>query len=292
MIWEILGIAPTKDIKTIKQAYAKLAKQFNPEEHPEEFKRIHSAYKAACAFARSSQKKPLPVERPMPREAEKKKPAFDFGSIGSLDDFTIIVFTQEDVFEIIKEWIADPIKKNNHHSWRMLLSMPDVEEMLFDINFRKKAQMIFKGVLLSPEAASAIASGFGRGSKAVHYAKDDKSPDSLSTDKLGKFPTGNGSMQRWQVLISDGTGKPVKTKPTLPGYARPSDRIKITDIIICIIIGAVLILWVGLRLTRRDDSGLYENDTYTAQVSETFKIGDREFYRDENGRLKEYNGQG
>ena len=51
-MWNILGIEPTKDIKTIKAAYAKLAKQYNPEEHPEEFKRIFDAYKSACAYAR------------------------------------------------------------------------------------------------------------------------------------------------------------------------------------------------------------------------------------------------
>ncbi|MGN0607979.1 MAG: DnaJ domain-containing protein [Oscillospiraceae bacterium] len=58
MYWEILGIEPTTDIKKIKTAYAALAKKYNPEEHPEEFKRIYSAYKAACAYA-----KRFPVEK-------------------------------------------------------------------------------------------------------------------------------------------------------------------------------------------------------------------------------------
>lgn len=52
MYWETLGIEPTSDIKKIKTAYAALAKKYNPEEHPEEFKRIYSAYKAACAYAK------------------------------------------------------------------------------------------------------------------------------------------------------------------------------------------------------------------------------------------------
>ena len=51
-MWEILGIAPTNDIKEIKTAYAKLAKKYNPEEHPEEFRRVHDAYKSACDFAK------------------------------------------------------------------------------------------------------------------------------------------------------------------------------------------------------------------------------------------------
>ena len=42
--WEILGIEPTSDKKTIKRAYAKLLKQYHPEENPEEFKQIQEAY--------------------------------------------------------------------------------------------------------------------------------------------------------------------------------------------------------------------------------------------------------
>ena len=42
--WEILGIEPTSDKKTIKSAYAKLLKQYHPEENPEKFKQIQAAY--------------------------------------------------------------------------------------------------------------------------------------------------------------------------------------------------------------------------------------------------------
>ena len=42
--WEILGIEPTKDKKEIKKAYAKLLKQYHPEENPEKFKQIQAAY--------------------------------------------------------------------------------------------------------------------------------------------------------------------------------------------------------------------------------------------------------
>ena len=42
--WEILGFEPTSDKKTIKRAYAKLLKQYHPEENPEKFKKIQAAY--------------------------------------------------------------------------------------------------------------------------------------------------------------------------------------------------------------------------------------------------------
>ncbi len=52
-MWNILGIEPTCDIKSIKKAYAELAKQNNPEEVPEKFEQIHNAYKQAIEYARS-----------------------------------------------------------------------------------------------------------------------------------------------------------------------------------------------------------------------------------------------
>lgn len=42
--WEILGVKPTSDKKEIKKAYARLLKQYHPEENPEKFKQIQAAY--------------------------------------------------------------------------------------------------------------------------------------------------------------------------------------------------------------------------------------------------------
>ena len=42
--WKVLGIEPTQDKKEIKKAYARLLKQYHPEENPEEFKQIQEAY--------------------------------------------------------------------------------------------------------------------------------------------------------------------------------------------------------------------------------------------------------
>lgn len=48
--WEILGIAPKSDKKTIKIAYAKQLKQTRPDEDPSGFQRLHSAYKEALSW--------------------------------------------------------------------------------------------------------------------------------------------------------------------------------------------------------------------------------------------------
>lgn len=47
--WLILGIEPTNDIRTIKKAYAKQCTIYHPETYPEEFKKLHNAYKKAIA---------------------------------------------------------------------------------------------------------------------------------------------------------------------------------------------------------------------------------------------------
>ena len=50
-IYEILGIDRNADMKTIKKVYAKLVKQYHPEEYPEEWERIHNAYECAMRIA-------------------------------------------------------------------------------------------------------------------------------------------------------------------------------------------------------------------------------------------------
>ena len=50
--WDVLGINPTTDTGKIRKAYSALIKVHNPEDDPEEFKKINSAYKAAVKFAR------------------------------------------------------------------------------------------------------------------------------------------------------------------------------------------------------------------------------------------------
>lgn len=51
MDWFLLGIEPTKDKKAITNAYRQKLRQTNPEDKPEEFKALRSAYEEALAFA-------------------------------------------------------------------------------------------------------------------------------------------------------------------------------------------------------------------------------------------------
>ncbi|MDE7341964.1 MAG: J domain-containing protein [Lachnospiraceae bacterium] len=50
-VFQILEIEPTEDKKAIRKAYARLVKQYHPEEQPEKWKEIHDAYEAALHMA-------------------------------------------------------------------------------------------------------------------------------------------------------------------------------------------------------------------------------------------------
>ena len=49
--FEILQIESTDDKRVIRRAYAALVRQYHPEEHPEEWQRIHDAYEIALKNA-------------------------------------------------------------------------------------------------------------------------------------------------------------------------------------------------------------------------------------------------
>lgn len=68
--FEILGIEPVRDVKVIKRAYAAKTRTCHPEEHPEEFRRLHAAYQQALGWAKSPQEEPVPQEEEVLREEE------------------------------------------------------------------------------------------------------------------------------------------------------------------------------------------------------------------------------
>lgn len=93
-IWKILGIEPTTDIVAIKRAFAQKAKNYHPEEFPEEYKNLRNAYKQAIEYAKKNgkgasedksqeEKKTSPVveksvEKPEEKPEEKAEEKFTF----------------------------------------------------------------------------------------------------------------------------------------------------------------------------------------------------------------------
>lgn len=62
-IFQVLGIEETKDENLIKRAYREKLAVTNPEDNPEGFKRLRSAYEEACTFARQPKEEAKETEK-------------------------------------------------------------------------------------------------------------------------------------------------------------------------------------------------------------------------------------
>ncbi|UKI16862.1 MAG: J domain-containing protein [Ruminococcus sp.] len=154
-MWNILGIEPTKDIREIKRAYARLAKQYNPEEHPEEFKRIFDAYKSASALARSvnehrsdpivtitaaateakEQQEPLQHEQ----HEQSEQTEFNFTSVDIFPDFEITTQPVEEKFlQNMALKLSEKNKRDDISRCKWLLGKPTFLSVCDDKGFRKK----------------------------------------------------------------------------------------------------------------------------------------------------------
>lgn len=97
--WKILGIEKTNDKFLIKKAFARLAHRVSPEDEPEEYRRIHTAYKQALAYASGAVHR-APSFRAVPeKKVENVQPAFDFSD----------VITEQDSFSDNIEFMLDMI---------------------------------------------------------------------------------------------------------------------------------------------------------------------------------------
>ncbi len=77
MIWNILGISPTNDKKAITSAYRNRLMQVHPEEKPEEFKALRSAYEQALAQADSAAQPQTADESPLGRWSQELKAIYE-----------------------------------------------------------------------------------------------------------------------------------------------------------------------------------------------------------------------
>ena len=145
-IWEWLGIPPSTDIAKIKSAYARQAKIYHPEEHPEEFKTLQNAYKTALRLAKSQgtvtyvTPVTIPVENEKKEEPEKSEEteviqeteaehSFDYSAVDSYGDRELF-FRQ---FLLIAE---NPYLCNNLDAWEYFLNRKEFVELFASTSFR------------------------------------------------------------------------------------------------------------------------------------------------------------
>jgi len=72
--WQLLGIEPDSDAKSIKLAYAKLLKSTRPDDDPEGFAALHYAYKTALSVAQPTNKRSLPRQPLSHTQKAKNQP--------------------------------------------------------------------------------------------------------------------------------------------------------------------------------------------------------------------------
>ena len=116
-IWETLGIEPTEDIKTIKEAFSKRSKEVHPEENPEEFQELKRAYNIALKIAKTNEEISTPlfkegINKIEKKEIIKKKSIFDFETLEktSIEKSSKRDFLLEDMSKLFKEYPAGNLK--------------------------------------------------------------------------------------------------------------------------------------------------------------------------------------
>ncbi|HPO97741.1 MAG TPA: tetratricopeptide repeat protein [Bacillota bacterium] len=121
--WEILGIEPTVEIKTIKKAYALKLRIHHPEEDPEGFNRLRIAYEAALNEAKVLKVVPAPVLNTTADQTDTKKQlsqsVVDIPSLdpSSTDQQKISLTTSKD--ELVAQFMEQVTKIYNNFSLRI-----------------------------------------------------------------------------------------------------------------------------------------------------------------------------
>ncbi|MCH5343208.1 MAG: J domain-containing protein [Acetatifactor sp.] len=157
-IWEILGIERTTDLKEIKRAYARRAKQWHPEEYPEEFQRLQNAYKWAKAYAQSGRSNTFSEQKIEEEKTEEKKTEeeeaeekntkqeenswenaifqpmdFDYSSVEKAERRQK---KQEQFWKDITYMIMNPWIRNNSKQWEDYFNLAEIQELFEEERFR------------------------------------------------------------------------------------------------------------------------------------------------------------
>ena len=121
-IWKILGINPTNDVAKIKEAFARKSKEVHPEDNPEGFKELYSAYKIAVKRAKTQS---IPISR-----IEKKALSFTEESSGkiSIDRISVQIEDVRSIKEqqpVVNEYIGSKFDESLEYN-----EFDDVFQML------------------------------------------------------------------------------------------------------------------------------------------------------------------
>ncbi len=139
--WEILQIEKTKDIRVIKHAYAELTKTYHPEENPEKFKEIQTAYKQATAYAKERLSNSIFVEKREQKKVVLKKEtpsAISKKKAENIIKETPSVISKKKTENIIKETPSVISKKKTENIIKETIEEIETEEKYFESLFKDR----------------------------------------------------------------------------------------------------------------------------------------------------------
>lgn len=118
-IWTILGIKPTQNKKEIKKAYAKMAKVYHPETHPEQFEQLQEAYQKALEYAKGN---PVHQERSVKIEPEIKQEIHLEFDVDPIESNIPPIPRNKELFQETKE--ANKTENNQYVVENIVSSLP------------------------------------------------------------------------------------------------------------------------------------------------------------------------
>lgn len=171
----VLDIAPTDNVHEVKKAYARKIKGYHPEENPEEWERIHSAYTIIVDYLKhenpslSKEKtKEIFIEKILESsESESEEKTQD--TVSSDEELIDSIFVDNKyddekekyakfrcIISKIKDIVLTDILVNNKHvitleSFMQLRDDPLYKDALYYANFLSKLTAVFEKTIIDPK---------------------------------------------------------------------------------------------------------------------------------------------
>lgn len=154
-MWSELGIESTNDVNIIKRAYAEKAKEYHPEEYPNEFQRLRSAYKSAMAYVKRNQNinmtSHVEPETTVAKEEINKTVQIDSALFGKISKWVEKYEQQNDDIQLNNSFDIDTSLFKEISKWTENIDNPDEKSdkktETFEIDselFKKISQWTFE----------------------------------------------------------------------------------------------------------------------------------------------------
>lgn len=163
-VFGALHIEPTTNKRIIKKAYAKLVKQYHPEEFPEEWQQIHQAYEAAMDYAKHGHKpnmedQLLTTMPSMDKSGTQKLPQPDAALQEPPVDFdSLLINCAEQEQTYIKEVMSELEHIKWKRDWNALMTLLSKPAFLYASQAKENLRECCEMLAMTPIAPDVFSS--------------------------------------------------------------------------------------------------------------------------------------